>query len=243
MRAGFAVVLVTLAVPAAALGFNHHGSRHHGHRFAHQGATGSSSVTSYSDGTLVLAASNGTSITGSVTQDTHFQCVGAGWRDGGWRRGRRFGRRNGPLDSSGASGPTGSSGSTGATGTTGASGPAGGGGNSGGNSGGGSTGGDGWGGGGATGGRGWGGTQPGYGHGRGDQGGGWGHDRWGHGHGRGRGDGSGGSDGASSSGNSIAPPPCDSSLLVAGAMVSSAEVLITPAGVEFGAIVLLPAVQ
>jgi hypothetical protein len=30
---------------------------------------------------------------------------------------------------------------------------------------------------------------------------------------------------------------------VPGAMVSSAEVLITPAGVEFGAIVLLPAVQ
>ena len=83
-------------------------------------------MTSYSDGTLVLAASNGTSITGSVTEDTHFQCVGAGWRDGSWRGGRRFGRRNGPLDSSGASGPTGSSGSTGATGTTGATGPTGG---------------------------------------------------------------------------------------------------------------------
>lgn len=239
MRAGFAVVVVTLAVPAAALAFNHHGSRHHGHPYVHQGATGSSSVTSYSDGTLVLAASNGTSVTGSVTEDTHFQCVGAGWRDGSWRRGRRFGRRNGPLDSSGASGPTGSSGSTGATGTTGATGPTGGNGYGGG----GPTGGDGWGGGGSTGGRGWGGTQPGYGHGRGDQGGRGGHGRWRHGHGHGHGGSSGGGGSGGSSGNYVAPPPCDSSLLVPGAMVSSAEVLITPAGVAFGAIVLLPAVQ
>jgi hypothetical protein len=178
MRAGFAVVLVALAVPAAALAFNHRGSRHHGHPYVHQGATGSNSVTSYSDGTLVLAASNGTSITGSVTQDTHFRCVGAGWRDGSWRRGRRFGRRNGPLDSSGASGQTGSSGATGATGTTGATGATGGSGYSGG---GGPTGG-GWGGGGSTGGRGWGGTQPGYGHGRGEGGGRGGHGRSGHGH-------------------------------------------------------------
>ena len=126
MRAGFAVVIVTLAVPAAALALNHRGYRHHGHVHVHQGATGSSSVTSYSDGTLVLAASNGTSITGSVTEDTHFQCIGAGWRDGGWRRGRRFGRRNGPLDSSGGTGPTGSSGATGSTGTTGTTGTTGG---------------------------------------------------------------------------------------------------------------------
>jgi hypothetical protein len=234
MRAGFAVVLVALAVPAAALAFNPHGSRHHGHPYVHQGATGSNSVTSYSDGTLVLAASNGTSITGSVTQDTHFRCVGAGWRDGSWRRGRRFGRRNGPLDSSGASGQTGSSGATGATGTTGATGATGGSGYSGG---GGPTGG-GWGGGGSTGGRGWGGTQPGYGHGRGEGGGRGGHGRSGHGH-----HGSSGGSGGSSSGNHVAPPPCDSSLLVGGAMVSSAEVLIAPAGVEFGKIVLLPAVQ
>lgn len=235
MRAGFAVVFVALAVPAGALALNHHGYRHHGHARVHLGATGSSSVTSYSDGTLVLAASNGTSITGSVTEDTHFQCVGAGWRDGGWRRGRRFGRRNGPLDSSGATGPTGSSGATGPTGTTGTTGPTGGGGYSGG----GSTGGRGPGGRGSTGGRGWGGTQPGNGRGWGDQGGrgdhgGSGHDRHGHG---------GSSGGGSGAGSYVPPPPCDSSLLVPGAMVSSAEVLITPAGVQFGAIVLLPAVQ
>jgi hypothetical protein len=231
MRAGFAVVLVALAVPAAALAWNHHGYRHHGHAYVHQGATGSNSVTSYSDGTLVLAASNGTSITGLVTRDTHFQCVGAGWRDGSWRRGRRFGRRNSPLDSSGPTGPTGPTGSSGGTGTTGTGGPTGGSGYSGG----GPTGGGGWGGGGSTGGRGWGGTQPGYGHGRGDQGG---HGRSGHGH-----HGSTGGSGGSSSGNYVVPPPCDSSLLVPGAMISSAEVLITPAGVEFGEIVLLPVVQ
>ena len=107
MRAGLCVVIVALAVPAAAAAWNHHGSRHHGHIHVQTGATGSNSVTSYSDGTLVLAASNGSSITGSVTEETHFQCVGAGWRDGGWRRGRRFGRRNGPLDVTGPSGPSG----------------------------------------------------------------------------------------------------------------------------------------
>jgi hypothetical protein len=242
MRAGFAVVLVALAVPAAALAFNHRGSRHHGHPYVHQGATGSNSVTSYSDGTLVLAASNGTSITGSVTQDTHFRCVGAGWRDGSWRRGRRFGRRNGPLDSSGASGPTGASGATGTTGATGATGGSGYSGGGGWGGGGGSSGGSGSGGRGSTGGRGWGGTsQPGYGRGRGDQGGRGGHGR--HGHGHGGSSGGGGGSGGSSGGNYIPPPPCDSSLLVPGAMVSSASVLITPAGVEFGEIVLLPAVQ
>ena len=39
------------------------------------------------------------------------------------------------------------------------------------------------------------------------------------------------------------PPPCDSTQLVSGAGVLSADVRITQAGVEFSDIVLLPAVQ
>ncbi len=38
-------------------------------------------------------------------------------------------------------------------------------------------------------------------------------------------------------------PPCDSSLLTQGALVSYADVLVTPSGVQFATIVLLPAVQ
>jgi hypothetical protein len=52
-----------------------------------------------------------------------------------------------------------------------------------------------------------------------------------------------GSTGSTGSSGYTPPPPCDSSLLASGAPISSAELQITPAGVLFTQIVLLPAVQ
>ncbi|MGA3360509.1 MAG: hypothetical protein ABSD82_00575 [Solirubrobacteraceae bacterium] len=198
--AALGVVIVALAVPAAALATHHHsgGFRHHGHGHTairrgatgNSGATGSNSVTSYSGGTLVLALAGGGSITGSVTQDTRFVCIGQGWsgdrgfggrggRGGHWGRGGRF-------DSRRDSGPTGSTGWSGPTGSTGWSGSSG---------------------------------------------------------GRGRGGTGTGPSGATGGQGYAPPPPCDSSLLVSGAVVSEADVQVTPGGVLFSEIVLLPAVQ
>jgi hypothetical protein len=203
VRAALGVVIVALALPAAALAMHHHsagGLRHHGHGHAriHDGATGnsgapgSSSVTSYADGTLVLALAGGGSITGAVTQGTRFVCIGQGWGDQGLG-GRGRGSRGGRYNSRRNSGSTGSTGWTGPTGSTGRSGSSGGRGGTGGT---GSSGRQGWSGpSGATG-------RHGY-----------------------------------------TPPPCDSSLLVSGAPVSSADVAVTPGGVLFSEIVLLPAVQ
>jgi hypothetical protein len=182
--AALGVVIVALGVPAAALATHHHSSglrHHHGHGYVHQdatgpsGPTGSNSVSSYSDGKLVLALADGDTLTGAVTDGTRFVCTGQGWGGGGrgfGRGGRPGGRYNRGRDR----GPTGASGATGWSGPTGPTG--------------------------AQGGTGTGGDS------------GW-----------------------------TAPPPCDSSLLVSGAPVSSAEVEITPGGVLFGEIVLLPAVQ
>jgi len=201
--AALGVVIVALGVPAAALATHHpsSGLRHHRrHGHVHQdatgptGPTGSNSVSSYSDGTLVLALADGDTLTGAVTDGTRFVCVGQGWGGGGrglGRGGRAGGRYNWGHDG----GPTGPTGATGATGWSGPTGPTG------------AQGGTGTGGPGGR--RGWGGRT-------GSSGGGSGR---------------------------TAPPPCDSSLLVSGAPVSSAEVEITPGGVLFGEIVLLPAVQ
>ena len=204
--AALGVVIVALAVPTAALA-THNGSTHnlrhhgHGHGSIHRGATGSTgakganSVLSYIQGTLVLDLAGGGSVTGAVTDQTRFVCVGQGWGgQGGRNSGRNSGRKSGRLSrhfhsaSTGSTGTTGSSGSTGSTGTTGSTGWTG-----------------------STGDRGY----------------------HGHGHGQGGGQGGGGS----------TPPPCDSSLLVPGALVSSADVLITQHGVLFAEINLLPAVQ
>jgi hypothetical protein len=62
----------------------------------------------------------------------------------------------------------------------------------------------------------------------------------GHDHGRGFGH---GDPGYGNSHSYTPPPPCDSSLLVPGAPLQSAGVLVVPGGVQFGTIVLLPAVQ
>jgi hypothetical protein len=173
--AALGVVIVALAVPAAALATHHQsgGIRHHSHSLVHHGATGSSganSVTSYSGGTLVLGLADGDSLTGSVTEDTRFVCIGTDW-SGGRGFGHGFGRGGRYNDH--RFGPTGSTGSTG------------------------STGGHGW----------------------------------------------SGRTGSTGSSGYTPPPPCDSSLLVGGAKVSAAEVAITPGGVTFTEIVLLPAVQ
>jgi hypothetical protein len=195
--AALGVAIVALAVPAAALATHHHGfgpRHHHGHGYVHQGATdpsgptGSNSVSSYSDGTLVLTLADGDTLTGAVTDGTRFVCIGQGWDGRGFGRGgRRGGRYNWGRDG----GPTGATGATGWSGPTGPTGAQGGTGT-----------------GGSGGGRGW-----------------------------------GGRGGSSSDSHWTAPPPCDSSLLVSGTQVSSAEVEITPGGVLFGEIVLLPAVQ
>lgn len=200
--AALGVVIVALALPAAALATHHHRSahsfRHHGgHGLIHRGPTGATgasgnSVTSYSDGKLVLALADGDSLSGLVTDQTRFSCIGEGW--GGNGGGRQYGRGGRYNDgrgyyrgSTGSTGTTGWSGSTGTTGTTGWSGK-----------------------GGPSGRRGWGGK---------------------------------GSTGTTGPSGYTPPPPCDSSLLSAGASVYSAEVAITNNGVLFSEIVLLPAVQ
>jgi hypothetical protein len=144
-------------------------------------------VTSYSGGTLVLALAGGGSITGSVTQDTRFVCIGQGWSgdQGSGGRGGQWGR-GGRSDSRRDSGPTGSTGWSGSTGSTGWSGSSG---------------------------------------------------------GRGRGGTGTGPNGSTGRQGYTPPPPCDSSLLVSGAAVSAADVQVTPGGVLFSEIVLLPAVQ
>ncbi len=198
--AALGVVVVALAVPAAALATHHHGfgpRHHHGHGYVHQGATdpsgptGSNSVSSYSDGMLVLKLADGDTLSGAVTDGTRFVCVGQGWGGGGFGRGfgrgGRHGRRYDGRRDGGPTGPTGATGWSGPTGPTGAQG----------------------------------------GTGTGGSGGG----RWG------------GRTGSTGASGWSPPPPCDSALLVSGAPVSSAEVEITPGGVLFGEIVLLPAVQ
>jgi hypothetical protein len=139
------IVVVALAVPAAALATHHRGGvgGHHGH--IQTGVTGANSVTSYSDGKLVLLLADGTSVTGLVTSQTRFDCVGEGLGSGNgrWSRGRgrghdRYNWRRG-YGSTGPSGPSGAtgahgkdwsgpSGATGARGTTGGKGWSGGGG-------------------------------------------------------------------------------------------------------------------
>lgn len=216
------VLAVALAVPAAALATHHRGAAHaasRGHDRFHHGATGGSgapganTVTSYSDGTLVLALANGGSLTGSVTDQTRFICVGdfsdpgRGWGGRGHGGRYNFGREGGPTGATGTTGSTGGWGphGPGGGGSTGASGPQGPGDGS-----------D------PTGGSG---SSP-------TTGPGWG--------GRGRGGRTGSTGGA---GSYTLPPPCDSSLLLAGAGVGSAQVAITTRGVLFAQIVLLPAVQ
>src|SRR5579863_10494874 len=91
MRAALGVVLVALAVPTVALathhpvgGFRHHG-HHHGSLSGATGATGAGSVQNFDSqtGALTLLLPGGSTITGMVTDRTHFECPhssqGQGW--------------------------------------------------------------------------------------------------------------------------------------------------------------------
>jgi hypothetical protein len=207
------VVAVALAVPAMALA--HHHSFNHGH---HHGpslpAGATATVASYDQGVLTLNLSGGGTLTGNVSFHTHFVCLGS---SSYWRRFERHRRairgHAADVGSTGPSGPSGSSGSTGPTGTSGSTGTSG-------------TGGNGHRHTPPTGSTGTTGFSGGHGHdrspgfGRGSQG-------YGNGH----------------SHSYTPPPPCDSSLLVSGATLQSAGVLLVPGGVQFASIVLLPAVQ
>ena len=128
--AALGVVLVALAVPTMALATHHHSFRHH---HAHAGSTGSSGTTgatgsaatvaSYNQGVLTLNLSAGGTLTGAVTDRTHFVCIGAN----GNHYGSQHGRRNSVRHAyNGATGDTGTTGATGDTGSSGPTGPTGG---------------------------------------------------------------------------------------------------------------------
>jgi hypothetical protein len=220
--AALGIVVVALAVPAMALAthtahpraFGHH----HGRRHIHRGATGGTgasgnSVASYDHGKLTITLADNGSLSGMVSADTHFVCLGTSYE----RQKRRYTAHKadtGPTGGTGATGDTGATGATGATGGSGSSGGSGGYGNGNGN-------GD-------------------HGHGQGGQGG---YGRGDQGHQRGHQKPFGNGGGGDGNSDSTPPPPCDSSLLVPGAGIQSAEVQITPTGVLFSSIVLLPAVQ
>jgi len=213
------VVAVALAVPAMALAGHHRDFRHH--HVARHGATGwtgptgaGATVASYSDGVLTLTLPNA-SLTGNVGDHTRFICLGSGYSHG-HRFSHKRGAKLGHVADAGSTGATGSTGSSGSTGSTGSTGTGGSGGSTGPT---GSTGTHGYPGGGSYG-------------------------THGHGHGNGSGFGHGAPGyGRSHSHSYTPPPPCDSSLLVPGAPLQSAGVLVVPGGVQFSLIVLLPAVQ
>ena len=216
IKAAFAIALVALVVPAAALATRHDG-RQWGH---HQtGSTGGTSVGSFdqSSGTLTLDLANGGSVTGIVGDGTRIVCLGD-WRDFFFNRHGRFRQRFAKLTRTtlvrdrfqhGNSGNTGSTGSTGSTGGSG------------------STGGQGYG------------HGHGHGHGYPPPSGGTG------GQGYGNGNGNQGNDHYRHH-NYGGPPRherCDSSLLVPGVSIRAASLEIGSQGAQFGEIVLLPAVQ
>jgi len=237
IRAALGVVIVALAIPTVAYATRHHAPAHsarHGHHGRYHrrgsGSTGASgteagSVVTYTGGKLTLSlAGGGGSITGAVTDRTRFVCIRTSQSGGGQHSDTTL---RGSV--TGDSGPTGVSGPTGDTGVTGVTGPSG---NTGTTSGAGPSGASG-----PTGDTGstttntTGGTGPTGGH--GDHGH---HSDHHHGYG-------GGSGGNGSGGKYTPPPPCDSSLLVQGAGLLSADAGFTVNGVVFSEIVLLPAVQ
>ena len=129
--AALGVVLVALAVPTMALATHHHSFRHHRHHHAHTGSTGgtgatgaAATVASYNQGVLTLDLSAGGTLTGAVTDRTHFVCIGANGNSHSSQHGRRYSVRhagNGATGDTGSSGPTGPTGGTG-TGSTGSTG-------------------------------------------------------------------------------------------------------------------------
>lgn len=214
IKTAFAIALVALAVPAAALATRHDGRSpgNHQHQFqtGQAGASGTTvSAFDPSTGTLTLALASGGSVTGTVGDGTRIVCLGD-WRHfffhgrGRFGHDRRFttlkrdGYRHGDWGSTGPTGDTGSTGSTGPTGSTGDQGS-----------------GNGY-------------PHHGYPHGYPQGGGGQG-DSHHHFHHQDNG--------------GPQHESCDSSLLIQGVSILNASLEITSRGAEFGEIVLLPAVQ
>jgi hypothetical protein len=130
--AALGVVIVALAVPTMALATHHRSLRHHGHHARiHTGSTAwsgpagaAATVTSYDQGVLTLALSGGGTLTGTVSDRTHFVCVGGQNSSHSQRssHSRRYTRRHAGDGATGASGTTGPTGDSGASGPTGAGG-------------------------------------------------------------------------------------------------------------------------
>ena len=90
IRTFLSVILVTLAVPAAALASSHRHARFAPPLLPPAAAT----VTDFTAGALTLGLPSGGSVTGAVTGQTRFICIGAGFG-----RGRGFTPQP-PCDSS-----------------------------------------------------------------------------------------------------------------------------------------------
>jgi hypothetical protein len=215
VRAALGVVIVALAVPTAALATHHNASGfgRHHRRHFQHGATGPSGSSGATGANSVTSYSGGTLVLGLANGGSITGSVTDGTRF--VCLGQGFGHHRGR-----GLGRLGTRlnnhndwGPTGSSGSSGLTGPTGWSGPTG-PSGPTGTGGDG---GGSTG---TGGTWTGHHH-----------------------HGSGGQTGSTGNSGWTPPPLCDSSRLGQGALVSSAAVLVTPTGVEFGEIVLLPAVQ
>jgi hypothetical protein len=221
IRAALGVVIVALAIPTVAFAMGHHGPAHsarHGHHGRyHRRGTGSTGASGTEAGSVVTYT--GGKLTLSLAG-------GGGSITGAVTDRTRFvcirasqsggGQHSDTILRGGVTGDTGVTGPTGSTGPTSGTGPTG---NTGPTGDTGSTTTNTTGGTGPTGGDG---------SGHGDRG----HHRDHH-----------GSGGGGNNGNYTPPPPCDSSLLVPGAGLLSAEAEFTVNGVVFGEIVLLPAVQ
>jgi hypothetical protein len=215
IKTAFAIALVALAVPAAALATRHDGrSRgNHQHQFqtGQSGANGSQTTVSAFDpssGVLTLSLANGGSVTGTVGFGTRIVCLGD-WRHfffhgrGRFGHGRRFTTLTRDGDRHGNWGATGQTGDTGSTGSSGSSGS-----------------------------QGSGNGYPHHGYPQSGDTGGQGSDQ---------GDGHHHSHHYDNGGQQH--ERCDSSLLIQGVSILNASLEITSRGAEFGEIVLLPAVQ
>jgi hypothetical protein len=139
MFAVLGIAAAVLSVPALALATHqtsrsHRLSRHHHvgrHAPAAYTGSGGATVTSYANGVLTLALQGGGSLTGRVTEGTHFICLS----DSSQWHGKEATVRAKGVRHGGDRGATGGSGPSGPTGGTGPSGPRGWGGGSGGGSG------------------------------------------------------------------------------------------------------------
>jgi len=129
--AALGVALIALAVPTMALATHGHAAAGHGHhRRSWSGPAGAgATVGTYAQGVLTLSLSDGGTLSGEVTDHTHFLCLGShsdahGSAATHLATVRHSGNdgSTGDTGSTGSSGSTGTSGPTGSTGTTGTTG-------------------------------------------------------------------------------------------------------------------------